>query len=116
MLVCPHKELSMPDTAAARKRLEAKLAELESRLGRIETDLAEPLNADLPEQASEMQDDDSLGGQAELVARQIASIGRALDRIGADTYGICVECGAEIAEGRLEARPEAALCIDCARG
>jgi RNA polymerase-binding protein DksA len=105
----------MTDTAAARKRLEAKLAELESRLGRIETDLAEPLNPDLPDQATEMQDDDSLGGQAELVAREIASIERALDRIEAGTYGTCVQCGAEISEGRLEARPEAALCIDCAR-
>jgi len=105
----------MPDTAAARERLEATRAELESRLTRIETDLAEPLDPDLPEQATEMQDDDSLGGQAELVARQIASIERALDRIDAGTYGICVQCGAEIAEGRLEARPEAALCIHCAR-
>jgi RNA polymerase-binding transcription factor DksA len=115
MLACPYKEPSMSDTAAARERLEAKLGELESRLGRIETDLAEPLNPDLPEQATEMQDDDSLGGQAELVARQIASIQRALDRIDAGTYGTCVQCGGDIAEGRLEARPEAALCIDCAR-
>lgn len=104
----------MPDTAAAKERLEAKLAELESRLGRIETDLAEPLNPDLPEQATEMQDDDSLGGQAELVARQIASTERALERIEDGTYGICAICGAEIAEGRLEARPEASLCIGCA--
>jgi len=105
----------MPDTAVARERLEATRAELESRLARIETDLAEPLDPDLPEQATEMQDDDSLGAQAELVARQIASIERALDRIDAGTYGTCVQCGAEIAEGRLEARPEAALCIHCAR-
>ncbi|KRA82732.1 TraR/DksA family transcriptional regulator [Altererythrobacter sp. Root672] len=106
----------MPDTAAAKSRLEAQLAELQGRLERIETDLAEPLNPDLPEQATEMQDDDSLGGQAELVARQIASTERALERIEDGSYGVCVQCGADIAEGRLEARPEAALCIECARG
>ena len=104
----------MSDTAAAKARLEAQLAELESRQERIAIDLAEPLNPDLPEQATEMQDDDSLGGQAELVARQIASIERALDRIEEGTYGTCVICGTEISEGRLEARPEASLCIGCA--
>lgn len=104
----------MPDTAAARERLEAQLAELEGRLDRLGADLAEPLNPDLPEQATEMEDDASLEGQAALVTRQIASVKRALGRIEDGTYGTCVRCGAEIAEGRLEARPEAALCIECA--
>lgn len=104
----------MADIAAAKARLEAQLAELKGRLGRIEADLDEPINPDTSEQATEMQDDDSLGGQAELVARQIASTERALERIEDGTYGECVLCGAEIAEGRLEARPEASLCIDCA--
>lgn len=104
----------MPDTAAAKARLEAQLAELKGRLGRLEVDLDEPIDPDMSEQATEMQDDDSLGGQAELVARQIASTERALERIEDGTYGICAVCGAEISEGRLEARPEASLCIGCA--
>lgn len=29
-------------------------------------------------------------------------------------YGVCEACGKEIALARLEARPEARLCIDCA--
>lgn len=104
----------MPDTAAAKTRLEATLIELEGRLANLASDLAEPLNADLPEQAVEMEDDASLEGQAALVTQQIASVTRALERIAEGTYGTCVQCGAEIAEGRLEARPEAALCIGCA--
>lgn len=104
----------MRDTVASKARLEALLAELRGRLGRIETDLDEPINPDTSEQATEMQDDDSLGGQAELVARQIASVERALERIEDGTYGICAICGTEIPEGRLEARPEASLCIGCA--
>ena len=105
----------MPDTDAARARLEARLTELEGRLARIADDLAEPLAADSSEQAVEMEDDASLEGQATLVTREIGSVRRALERIDAGSYGDCVQCGGVIAEGRLEARPEAALCIDCAR-
>jgi len=50
-----------------------------------------------------------------LIEREIASVKRALGRIEDGTYGECVRCGRDIAAGRLEARPEAALCIDCAR-
>ena len=105
----------MPDTAAAKARLEAQLAELEARQSRIAEDLSEPLNPDSSEQAVEMEDDDSLEGQGALVAREIASVKRALARIEDGIYGECVRCGEDIAPARLEARPEAALCIDCAR-
>ena len=71
----------MPNTDATKARLEAQLAELEQREKRIAQDLAEPLNADSSEQAVEMQDDVSLEGQAALVAREIASVNRALLRV-----------------------------------
>ena len=105
----------MPDIAAAKARLEVQLAELEGRQARIGEDLAEPLNPDSSEQAVEMEDDQSLEGQGALVAREIASVKRALARIADGNYGECVRCGEQIAPARLEARPEAALCIDCAR-
>lgn len=105
----------MPDTADFRAHLEAQLEELESRQARIAEDLAEPLNPDSSEQAVEMEDDASLEGQGALVAKEIASVKRALARIEDGTYGECVRCGEDIAPGRLEARPEAALCINCAR-
>ena len=104
----------MPDTEAAKARLEAQLAELKERQDRIAQDLAEPLNADSSEQAVEMEDDASLEGQAALIAQEIASVNRALLRVENGSYGECIRCGAEIAPGRLEARPEAALCITCA--
>ena len=43
-------------------------------------------------------------------------IERALAKLEEGTYGVCDECGAEIAAGRLRAAPESALCIQCARG
>jgi len=105
----------MPDTAAAKARLEAQLAELEARQGHIAEDLAEPLSADSGEQATEKESEAALEGQGALVAREIASVKRALARIEDGIYGECVRCGEDIAPARLDARPEAALCIDCAR-
>jgi phage/conjugal plasmid C-4 type zinc finger TraR family protein len=37
----------------------------------------------------------------------------ALTRIDAHTYGQCTDCGHEIPEGRLDARPDAARCVTC---
>jgi DnaK suppressor protein len=56
--------------------------------------------------------DYTLGENSQMV---LAEIDRALARIEDGTYGTCTNCGKEIAVGRLEAQPWAALCIDCAR-
>ena len=104
----------MSSTETARTRLAEQLVELEGRQKRIDQDLTEPLNPDSSEQAVEMEDDDSLEAQSALIAREIASISRALHRIENGTYGECVRCGDAIAPKRLEARPEAALCFSCA--
>jgi DnaK suppressor protein len=37
----------------------------------------------------------------------------ALTRIEDSTYGRCVDCGGDIPEGRLDARPDAARCVGC---
>lgn len=100
---------------AAATRLGRMLTELEGRQRRIVEDLDDPLDADSSERAIEMEDEVSLEGEATLVAREIASVKRALARIDDGSYGACVRCGEEIAPARLEARPEAALCIACAR-
>ena len=105
----------MPDLAAARSRLQASLTELETRLTNIARDLSDVPDRDWEEQAIEVEDDEALEHQAALVEQEIESVKRALARINDGTYGQCVRCGEEIAPARLEARPEAALCIDCAR-
>ncbi|MDH4266997.1 MAG: RNA polymerase-binding protein DksA [Deltaproteobacteria bacterium] len=43
----------------------------------------------------------------------ILKIKEALARIEDGTFGICEECGEEISEERLEARPVTTLCIGC---
>jgi RNA polymerase-binding protein DksA len=47
--------------------------------------------------------------------QMLHAIDEALGRIAAGTYGICANCGRQIAEERLEAIPYARLCIDCKR-
>jgi RNA polymerase-binding protein DksA len=45
----------------------------------------------------------------------LSEIEAALKRIKDGTYGQCTNCGRQIPEERLEARPYATLCIDCQR-
>ncbi len=44
---------------------------------------------------------------------EIAAVDAALQRLADGVYGACVDCGAEIAEARLLAAPEASRCIAC---
>ncbi len=43
----------------------------------------------------------------------IVKIKEALARIDDGTFGTCEDCGEEISEERLKARPVTTLCIDC---
>ncbi len=43
----------------------------------------------------------------------LAKIGQALERIEDQSYGICDDCGDDIAIPRLEARPVTTMCIEC---
>ena len=105
----------MLNLTSVRTRLEHALEELEDRLTHIVRDLSDIPDRDWEEQAIDIEDDESLERQAALVEYEIASVRRALARINDGTFGECVKCGETIAPARLEARPEAALCIGCAR-
>ncbi|NIZ19825.1 TraR/DksA family transcriptional regulator [Entomospira culicis] len=45
----------------------------------------------------------------------VQKIDAALARMENGTYGVCVKCAKMIDKERLEAIPEAAMCIDCQR-
>ncbi|MGI9032374.1 MAG: TraR/DksA family transcriptional regulator [Acidimicrobiales bacterium] len=57
-------------------------------------------------------------GEAEVLAtslqESLAEVLDALRKLDAGTYGVCEGCGGQIAPARLEAKPAARLCIDCA--
>ena len=45
--------------------------------------------------------------------RLISKIKEALDRLDQGIFGICEECGEDISDKRLKARPVTTLCINC---
>ncbi len=50
---------------------------------------------------------------ATLTARQLDIVRHALAKFVDHRYGLCESCGEAIGYSRLEARPEARLCINC---
>ena len=57
-------------------------------------------------------------GEAEALAASLretlGEVEHALGKLDEGTYGRCEGCGAEIHPARLEAKPAARLCMDCA--
>lgn len=49
----------------------------------------------------------------ELLTARAKMLDRALESLRRGTYGVCQSCGAQISARRLEAVPDAALCISC---
>ncbi len=52
---------------------------------------------------------------AELDARELQQIERALQKLKQGSYGTCESCGCKIPIGRLNALPYSTLCIGCQR-
>lgn len=48
-------------------------------------------------------------------AADLQAVDAALSRIAEGTFGVCIRCGGPIGIDRLNARPTADLCIECAR-
>ena len=56
--------------------------------------------------------EDNLSVEHEL-EKELENIEGALKKTSENTYGICSKCGKQINPKRLEAMPEANLCIEC---
>ena len=104
----------MTNTDELRTRLQARLKELGAEVERLETESAQPLDADWSEQANQIEDLETSEGLEQVRLEEAREIRAALQRIADGTYGTCASCGAEIAPARLKAQPTATLCINCA--
>ena len=62
-----------------------------------------------------MQQQEMAQAAARLSTIEAGRIKSALNRLADGEYGYCLECGEEIAEGRLRVDPSVLTCIDCAR-
>jgi RNA polymerase-binding transcription factor DksA len=102
----------------ARARLEGLLAELNESAAVLErggADTGELSSVDQhpADSGSNLADADREEATLEVVRAQQERVRDALDRLEAGTYGRCVDCGRELPDERLDARPEAERCVDC---
>ena len=107
----------------ARSRLEAESAETRERLAHLIEDYDAMVEASRGNNADDEHDPEgatiafershvcALVRQAQLHAVEIDA---AIGRLEVGAYGTCERCGGEIGAGRLEARPVARTCIQCA--
>lgn len=112
------------DTDLAREALLAKRADAVDRLRGLDETFV-----DMVESARDSNLDDEHDTEGATIAAsraqvsslaaegrdQLGEIDAALARLDAGTYGQCEGCGAQIEDGRLEARPATTWCIACAR-
>ncbi len=99
---------------AMKTRLERRLRELDRETHDIDAELHQPGDPDFEERAVEIVGEEVLEGLGNVALNEMSQIKAALTRIEAGTYGICVACGNEISDARLDAVPYAARCINCA--
>lgn len=96
------------------RELLARKDELSQRLVKIDAELDQPHSTMFAEAAIEREGDEALEDLGAAGLLEIRMIEAALDRIEAGTYGICVACGEEISEERLNVLPATPKCRDCA--
>lgn len=97
-----------------RDRLEQKKAELSDRVSKIEADIGKGLDADLEEQATQLENQEVLADLVKEAQGQLPQINSALERMADGSYGQCGVCGKQINIQRLEANPYANDCMSCA--
>ncbi len=76
-----------------------------------------PLVADYPQDPADAGTNLAESDRAEAIlaaakARRVLVV-EALRRLDEGSYGLCVDCGRPVPDGRLEAKPEAARCVTC---
>jgi RNA polymerase-binding transcription factor DksA len=94
--------------------LRSRLAELDTRLHDIETELEQPHSQDWDDMAIEREGDEVLERLGQSGLDEIRRILAALQRVKAGTYGACVTCGTPISEERLDVLPATPFCKVCA--
>jgi RNA polymerase-binding transcription factor DksA len=91
-----------------RESLRGQLAELGHGAKGLDYD---PNFADSSQVTAERGENEALVNK---LAEALRDVEHALGKFDTDSDGVCENCGQPIAAARLEAKPEARLCIDCA--
>ncbi len=98
-----------------RAALEQERSDLAARLGEMglgDGELAYDQNfADSSQVTAERGEVEALAGN---LRESLGDVEAALAKLDNGTFGVCEGCGQPIAPARLEAKPAARFCIDCA--
>ncbi len=106
------------ETIVARKRLEETRDDLDRTIAVLQGEGPGPVaGAGYPQDSADAGAILSEADRTEAILHSARSqrdeVLAALVRIDEGSYGQCVDCGHEIPEGRLDARPDAARCVGC---
>jgi len=114
--------MSRDKGARDRERYQVLKTMLEERHREIQ-DKLRTLRETLPAEVAEVKDAEEQSvndfvrdvelALIEMTSETLGQIDEAMHRLEAGTYGVCANCGTEIAEARLKAVPFATLCRAC---
>ena len=105
------------ELSTIRKKIDERIEELESLLGNDAED-TKPIEPDVSigrlSRLDAMQMQQMALEQHRRQEAELQKLKEAIQRIEDGSYGQCVMCRQPIAPARLEAQPDAILCINCA--
>jgi DnaK suppressor protein len=101
------------EISVARKRLEEIRDDLDQTVAVLRGKHQAEHEKDAADAGANLTEADRNEAMLHSVTAQRTAVAAALDRIESGLYGQCVGCGQPVPEGRLEARPEAARCVNC---
>ncbi|MGN9785821.1 TraR/DksA family transcriptional regulator [Nonomuraea sp. ZG12] len=101
------------DVTTARERLTDMLSELDRSIGVLQGDPASIRDRSAADAGADLTDTDRAQAMLAVATTQRRAVLDALKRLDEGAYGECVDCCRPVPEGRLEARPEAARCVQC---
>jgi RNA polymerase-binding transcription factor DksA len=80
----------------------------------LDKELDSHMNPDWEDAATEREQDEALEALGQSAQTELRMIDAAMSRMAAGEYGVCVRCGAEIADERLDLLPATPFCAACA--
>jgi len=99
-----------------RKKLLSQLGYLEKAMGQTQRDSSGDLSAysfHMADMGTDAMEREKAFLFASAEGRQLMTVDEALRRLYRSEYGTCESCGKEIGKQRLDAMPQANLCVNC---
>jgi DnaK suppressor protein len=117
------RRVRIEDVDGARDRLEAEGAKTRERLAHLTEDYSALVAASRGSNADDEHDPEGatiafersqIGALVQQAQLHVVEVDAAMKRLESGTYGTCEGCGGAIGPVRLEVRPVARTCIQCA--